>query len=59
MIEQPGSYSFALTSDDGSYLEIDGLLDEAGLEPVSGFSSLAEDPFKLGAHRLLLVSEKQ
>ena len=26
MIEQPGSYGFALISDDGSYLEIDGRL---------------------------------
>lgn len=42
-----------------TYHELAGLLGEAGLEPVSAYSSLAEDPFKLGAHRLLLVSEKQ
>jgi SAM-dependent methyltransferase len=42
-----------------TYHELIGLLGEAGLEPVSAYSSVVEDPFKLGSHRLLLVSEKQ
>ncbi len=42
-----------------TYHELAGLLSEAGLKPVNAFSSVVEDPFKLGAHRLLLVSEKQ
>jgi hypothetical protein len=42
-----------------TYHELAGLLGEAGLEPVSAYSSVVEDPFKLGSPRLLLVSEKQ
>lgn len=42
-----------------TYHELAGLLGEAGLEPVSAYSSVAEEPFKLGTHRLLLVSEKR
>jgi SAM-dependent methyltransferase len=41
-----------------TYHELAGLLGEAGLAPVSDYSSLAEEPFKLGARRLLLVSTK-
>ena len=42
-----------------TYLELTKLLREAGLEVIAAYASLAEDPFKLGAQRLLLVSEKQ
>jgi SAM-dependent methyltransferase len=42
-----------------TYHELIGLLGEAGLEPVSAYSSIVEEPFKLGAHRLLLISEKR
>lgn len=38
-----------------TYHELTGLLSETELEPVNAYSSLTEDPFKLGAHRLLLV----
>ena len=41
-----------------TYKELSGLLSEAGLEIVSTYSSLDENPFKLGAHRLLLVARK-
>jgi SAM-dependent methyltransferase len=41
-----------------TYHELTGLLGAAGLEPVSAYSSLTEDSFKLGVHRLLLISEK-
>lgn len=42
-----------------TYRELTELLHEAGLEVVAAYASLAEEPFKLGAHRLLLISEKQ
>jgi SAM-dependent methyltransferase len=41
-----------------TYKELTGLLRSAGFETVSAYSSLDEDPFKLGAHRLLLVAKK-
>jgi SAM-dependent methyltransferase len=41
-----------------TYHELTMLLREAGLEPVAAYASLTEDAFKLGAQRLLLVSEK-
>jgi SAM-dependent methyltransferase len=41
-----------------TYHELAGLLGAAGFEPVSAYSSLTEEPFKLGAHRLLLVAKK-
>jgi SAM-dependent methyltransferase len=41
-----------------TYRELTELLHEAGLEVVAAYASLAEEPFKLGAHRLLLLSEK-
>jgi SAM-dependent methyltransferase len=42
-----------------TYHEITQLLRDAGFEAVAAYSSLSEDPFKLGAPRLLLISEKQ
>jgi SAM-dependent methyltransferase len=42
-----------------TYRELTELLHRAGFEVVSAYASLAEEPFKLGAQRLLLVSEKQ
>lgn len=42
-----------------TYHELTELLRDAGLETVAAYSSLAEEPFKLGAHRLLLISERQ
>jgi len=42
-----------------TYLELTKLLREAGLEVIAAYASLEEDPFKLGAHRLLLISQKQ
>jgi len=42
-----------------TYLELTKLLREAGLEIVAAYASLAEDPFKVGAHRLLQVAEKR
>lgn len=42
-----------------SYRELSGLLREAGLEPVAAYASLTGEPFKLGAQRLLIVSEKR
>lgn len=41
-----------------TYKELSGLLSGTGLETVSAFGSLDEHPFKLGAHRLLLVAMK-
>ena len=41
-----------------TYRELIELLRAAGLEPVAAFGSLTEEPFKLGAHRLLLVSQR-
>ena len=42
-----------------TYHELTKLLRDAGFETVAAYSSLAEDTFKLGAHRLLLISEKK
>lgn len=42
-----------------TYKELSGLLSAAGFEPVAAYSSLTEEPFKLGAHRLLVVSRKR
>lgn len=42
-----------------TYRELTELLRAAGLEPVSAYGSLDEEPFKLGAHRLLLVYRKR
>ena len=42
-----------------TYRDLTELLSSAGFEVVDAYASLAEDPFKLGAHRLLLISEKQ
>jgi len=41
-----------------TYHELTELLRAAGLETVAAYASLTEAPFKLAAHRLLLVSEK-
>ena len=41
-----------------TYRELTELLHDAGLESVAAYGSLTEEPFKLGAHRLLLVSQK-
>jgi cyclopropane fatty-acyl-phospholipid synthase-like methyltransferase len=41
-----------------TYREIIELLRAASLEPIVAYGSLTEEPFKLGAHRLLLVSQK-
>jgi len=41
-----------------TYRELTELLHDAGFESVAAYGSLAEEPFKLGAHRLLLVSQK-
>ena len=42
-----------------TYHELTGLLRAAGFEVVNAFGSLAEEPFELGAHRLLLVTAKK
>ncbi|MGH9931341.1 MAG: SAM-dependent methyltransferase [Pyrinomonadaceae bacterium] len=42
-----------------TYHELTELLREARLEPSAASASLTEEPFKLGAQRLLLVAEKQ
>lgn len=42
-----------------TYRELVGLLSGAGLETVAAYGSLTEEPFKLGAHRLLIVAKKQ
>ena len=42
-----------------SYSELAALLRAAGFEVVAAYGSLTEEPFKLGAHRLLVVSERQ
>jgi SAM-dependent methyltransferase len=42
-----------------TYHELAELLRAAGLEIVAAYGSLAEEPFKLGAQRLLLVAEKR
>jgi SAM-dependent methyltransferase len=41
-----------------TYRELIELLRAASLELVAAYGSLTEEPFKLGAHRLLLVSQK-
>jgi len=41
-----------------TYKELVGLLGDAGLETVAAYGSLTEEPFHLGAHRLLLVTKK-
>ena len=41
-----------------TYRELTELLHDAGLESVAAYGSLTEEPFKLGAHRLLLVLQK-
>ena len=41
-----------------SYHELGELLREAGLEPVAAYSSLTDEPFKLGAQRLMVVAER-
>jgi SAM-dependent methyltransferase len=42
-----------------SGVELTGLLEEAGLEPVEMFGSLTEEPFRLGSRRLLIVAQKR
>ena len=42
-----------------TYRELVELLRAAGLEPIAAHASLTEEPFKLGAQRLLLVSTKR
>ena len=42
-----------------TYHELTALLRDTGLEPVAAYASLIEEPFKLGAQRLLLVAEKR
>ena len=42
-----------------TYLELTKLLRQVGFKVIAACASLEEDPFKLGAHRLLLISEKQ
>ena len=41
-----------------TYRELTELLPDAGFELVAAYGSLTEEPFNLGAHRLLLVSRK-
>ena len=41
-----------------TYHELTQLLREAGLTVVAAYASVAEEPFKLGAHRLLIVALK-
>ena len=41
-----------------TYRELIELLRAASLEPVAAYGSLTEEPFKLGGHRVLLVSQK-
>lgn len=42
-----------------TYRELTELLKNAELEVVSAYASLEEEPFQLGAHRLLLVTAKK
>jgi SAM-dependent methyltransferase len=42
-----------------TYRELGRLLNDAGFEIFRAYSSLNEEPFKLGSHRLLLVAEKR
>ena len=41
-----------------TYKELTGLLRSSGFETVTAYGSVDEHPFKLGAHRLLLVARK-
>jgi SAM-dependent methyltransferase len=41
-----------------TYSELRRLLNDAGLQTTASFSSLNEEPFKLGAQRLILVAQK-
>jgi SAM-dependent methyltransferase len=41
-----------------TYRELNALLHDSGFETVTAYGSLTEEPFKLGAHRLLQVSQK-
>jgi len=41
-----------------TYKELSELLNAAGLKTIGAYGSLDEQPFKLGAHRLLLVTMK-
>lgn len=41
-----------------TYRELIELLRAASLEPVAAYGSLTEEPFRLGGHRVLLVSQK-
>ena len=41
-----------------TYRELTELLHDAGFETVATYGALTEEPFELGAHRLLLVSQK-
>src|SRR6185503_19817205 len=41
-----------------TYKELAELLRDTGLEPISAYGSLDEHPFKLGAHRLIMVAKK-
>ena len=41
-----------------TYKELSELLSAAGFESVAAYSSLTEEPFELGAHRLLIVARK-
>ena len=42
-----------------TYRDLKELLAGAGFEVVAAYASLDEEPFKLGAHRLLLVCDRQ
>src|SRR5262249_12260901 len=42
-----------------SYRELVRLLEEAGFTEVEGVSSLAGEPFRLGARRLILMATKK
>ena len=42
-----------------TYHELTELLRATGLEPIAAHASLTEEPFKLGAQRLMLVAEKR
>jgi SAM-dependent methyltransferase len=41
-----------------TYRELAELLSAAGFKTIVGYGSLADEPYKLGAHRLLLVCEQ-
>ncbi len=48
----------AMTARIYSYREVAGLLEAAGLTDIQGFGSLAREPFRLKASRLLMVATK-